>query len=362
MASAGTSNVKSPKTPRRVKTPDSRQVHFDGTQGKRAAASSSSAFDVNSNNEKITGFTSANSPSGGFNPKLEGFVPPKVPGFTAANTSGGTAAANDDEPSVSPQPSNFPQVGPPPGSAGGQLQWHTAANPTQSLSHQLPNASFIPGLSHQQPQQHYFPHPAQQHQVFPPPFITTTAPGVNTNTTFVHQNSSTTTPVTYIGIGPGSQQQQFPFNMSADYQNTSQPPTGLHFQPPVPDTTFGPIPHVYVPRFDGGLAGVQVGAPTPSFHFVSPPPPPPAHFAPTACTTVVLPKTFYLNGYTYYASGIFSLALLLFLFLLLFPCQVALDRVVKDFQIPMPWRTSNAPSFLVFAVLYSLSTPANTSL
>lgn len=70
---------------------------------------------------------------------------------------------------------------------------------------------------------------------------------------------------------------------------------GVHFQPPVPDTTFGPIPHVYVPRFDGGLIpGVQVGPPIVSF--VSTP------TYPAACTTVVLPKTFYLNGYTYYAS------------------------------------------------------------
>lgn len=40
--------------------------------------------------------------------------------------------------------------------------------------------------------------------------------------------------------------------MAADYQNTSNLNTGLSFQPQVPDTTYGPIPHTYVPRFDGG--------------------------------------------------------------------------------------------------------------
>lgn len=40
----------------------------------------------------------------------------------------------------------------------------------------------------------------------------------------------------------------------ADYQNVAPPAGGLHFQPPVPDTTYGPMQHVYVPRFDNGMA------------------------------------------------------------------------------------------------------------
>ncbi|EFQ33320.1 uncharacterized protein GLRG_08464 [Colletotrichum graminicola M1.001] len=39
----------------------------------------------------------------------------------------------------------------------------------------------------------------------------------------------------------------------ADYQNAAPPAGGLHFQPPVPDTTHGVIQHVYVPRFDNGI-------------------------------------------------------------------------------------------------------------
>ncbi len=78
----------------------------------------------------------------------------------------------------------------------------------------------------------------------------------------------------------------------AYYRNAAPPPCGVNFQPPVPDTTFGPMPHVYVPRFDGGYdAGVQVGHSPVQFFPAAP-----------ACTTVLVPKTFYVNGYTYYAS------------------------------------------------------------
>ncbi|WYZ40254.1 hypothetical protein EsH8_IV_000595 [Colletotrichum jinshuiense] len=45
------------------------------------------------------------------------------------------------------------------------------------------------------------------------------------------------------------------FNM-ADYQNVAPPAGGLHFQPPVPDTTYGPMQHVYVPRHDNGIPSV----------------------------------------------------------------------------------------------------------
>ncbi|KAJ3956142.1 hypothetical protein N0V92_007324 [Colletotrichum tropicale] len=38
----------------------------------------------------------------------------------------------------------------------------------------------------------------------------------------------------------------------ADYQNVAPPAGGLHFQPPVPDTSHGVMQHVYVPRFDNG--------------------------------------------------------------------------------------------------------------
>jgi hypothetical protein len=113
-----------------------------------------------------------------------------------------------------------------------------------------------------------------------------------------------------------------------DYQNAAPPVHGLHFQPPVPDTTFGPMQHVYVPRHDGGLAGLQVGAPA-SFNFVSAAPfaisPTPLTASSTSSyTTVVVPKTFYLNGYTYYAS-----LLCWFTFLFCLSCGLHLDQVVQ---------------------------------
>ncbi|KAI0128640.1 hypothetical protein BJ170DRAFT_682426 [Xylariales sp. AK1849] len=38
-----------------------------------------------------------------------------------------------------------------------------------------------------------------------------------------------------------------------EYANGAMPNTGQHFQPPVPDTTYGPMVHTYRPRTDGGI-------------------------------------------------------------------------------------------------------------
>ncbi|KAF4468615.1 hypothetical protein FALBO_4493 [Fusarium albosuccineum] len=239
MASAGSSEFKSPKAPRRPKTPDSRQVHFE-PQAKPSSFSSSAQ-----NNGKITGFTSANSPSGGLNVKINGITAPKTPPSIPT-----TASAEEEKPNT--QPTSFPALGV---ASNSQLQWHTSANPTQSLSYQVPSRFISPPA-----QQHGVFSFAQQPQFHPASFITASA--------------NNQTPITYIGIGP----QPPAANTMGDYQNAAPPPGGVHFQPPVPDTTFGPIPHVYVPRFDGGLAGVQVGLPP--VHFVSAPLPT------AACTTV----------------------------------------------------------------------------
>ncbi|KAH7002029.1 hypothetical protein EDB80DRAFT_867049 [Ilyonectria destructans] len=223
---AGTTEFKSPRTPRRFKTPEPRQVHFDPDD-----AVPSSYIDKHTTyGGKSSGFTTANSPSGGFCSKTSGIL-----------------KSGDSEP-ADPTPSSFPQVGPAPNS---HLHWHTAANPTQSISHQLPNT-----YNYATPQQ-------QQHQFL-------VAPQQFSHPAFTQQ----TAPVTYIGL-----HQQPGQATMGDYQNCAPPPMGVHFQPPVPDTTFGPIPHVYVPRFDGGLMpGVQVGLP--SIPFISAP------TYPAACTTV----------------------------------------------------------------------------
>ncbi|KAM0222343.1 hypothetical protein ACHAPA_002557 [Fusarium lateritium] len=254
MASAGASVFKSPKIPRRPKTPESRQVHFD-SQHKPYASSSSN------NNERITGFTSANSPSGGFCNNISGGPAPKTaPGTatTAATTAITSAPAPEEK--VDTQPTSFPALG------LGPLQWHTSANPTQSLSHQVP-ASFISP-------------PPQQPQIFPLPQFHP-ASFINTGPTNTAQS-----PITYIGIGPQTPAINHP-NIMGDYQNAAPPVQGVHFQPPVPDTTYGPMQHVYVPRFDGGLAGVQVGHPPLAFHYVSPAPfaIPSTPLITAACTT-----------------------------------------------------------------------------
>ncbi|KAI1844953.1 hypothetical protein JX266_008969 [Neoarthrinium moseri] len=57
----------------------------------------------------------------------------------------------------------------------------------------------------------------------------------------------------------------------ADYGNGTMPNTGQHFQPPVPDTTYGPMHHVYRPRYDNGVpfaapAAYPAGQVYPSYH------------------------------------------------------------------------------------------------
>ncbi|RSM06328.1 hypothetical protein CEP52_005737 [Fusarium oligoseptatum] len=218
-----TNDTKSPKAPPRrpPKTPEPRQVHFE-TPGILKG-------------QNITGYTTANSPSGGFNNAAAAstaatgsskVAPPKTPPVVTAS---------EDN-----QPTSFPALGV---AANSQLQWHTSANPTQSLRHQLPTG---PGgfISPPPQQAAYFSLPQQHHPQIHPASYINAPPGTHNN-------------VTYIGVGP-------PNNTMGDYQNAAPPVNGVHFQPPVPDTTFGPMQHVYVPRFDGGLAGVQVGLPAPA--------------------------------------------------------------------------------------------------
>ncbi|KAF4341415.1 hypothetical protein FBEOM_4663 [Fusarium beomiforme] len=228
MASAGASAFKSPKIPRRSKTPESRQVHF-GSQPKPTTCASVSTS--TGPKERIAGYASANSPSGGFSAGINGVTAPSTarPTTTTASATATTSAPQEE---ASNQPSSFPALGLGPNA---QPQWNISANPTQSLAHQVPTGFVSPT-----PQQQFI-----SPQFHPAPFI---HPG---------QNNITPSPITYIGIGPQSPAVNTA-NMG-DYQNAAPPVHGLHFQPPVPDTTFGPMQHVYVPRFDNGLTGVQVG-------------------------------------------------------------------------------------------------------
>ncbi|KAK7965094.1 hypothetical protein PG988_010098 [Apiospora saccharicola] len=58
----------------------------------------------------------------------------------------------------------------------------------------------------------------------------------------------------------------FNFGKMADYNTGHMPNTGQHFQPPVPDTTYGPIPHVYHPRSDAGQRVVTINPGMPGFN------------------------------------------------------------------------------------------------
>lgn len=189
--------------------------------------------------------------------------PPRHAHFDLPNPKAKPSTTNDINPEEkapkNTQPDSHPQVGQPPLpnlNRPPSGQWYTAVDPTRSVN--LPGAQ--PAYA-----QSYFSHPHPQ--------------GGHFQQTFVHG-------------GP----YQAP-NMG-DYQNCVPPPMGVNFQPPVPDTTFGPIPHVYVPRFDGVPVyggGVQVCSPSflsSSPYFVSAPPSPPT-------IAVVTPKTFYIGGYNY---------------------------------------------------------------
>ncbi|KAH8198108.1 hypothetical protein TruAng_007729 [Truncatella angustata] len=89
----------------------------------------------------------------------------------------------------------------------------------------------------------------------------------------------------------------------AGYGNGSMPNMGQHFQPPVPDTTYGPMVHTYRPRFD---AGVQV-APGGGSAFVAQQPTPctcpyPTTPAPAPCG-IPMPQVFSLQVQTGMATA-----------------------------------------------------------
>lgn len=270
MPEAGTES-KSPKTPHRLK-PGQCQSHQPSATTPRQVH-----FDTNGPSAKANGTTSSKA-----------------------------TPTPSDETDKNTQPETHPQVGPPPSSAPGTNTggpWFTSADPSRSVNLPGQPAIFTAGAPQQQ----------QQHA----PFLQ----GYSYFPQLLHQQAQATSqqsfvPVSYIG----GHSQPPPGASMGDYQNCVPPPTGINFQPPVPDTTFGPIPHVYVPRFDGGFPAV------PGTHVCHHPPRPPAaaslsyHVpfssvqfvaanAPAcpATMTVVTPKTFYINGFTYYASELLTL-------------------------------------------------------
>ncbi|XXH04702.1 hypothetical protein Hte_011124 [Hypoxylon texense] len=102
-----------------------------------------------------------------------------------------------------------------------------------------PYNGYNPASAHQQPQQHQIPGVANHHtpQVLPPGFAQ--IPQIPQVPQFFTQSLGHQTQPTMA------------------YNITSMPSQGQHFQPPVPDTTYGPIPHTYHPRFDSDNSGNQ---------------------------------------------------------------------------------------------------------
>lgn len=171
---------------------------------------------------------------------------------------------NQSEPpaGVDTQPTSFPAVGLPPETQQQQAQqtqqaqlgpgqWFIAANPTQSAQsvsravYQLPA-----GYPHAQP--------------LNPDLHYSAAP---VNIPLLHLYSHPQNTYLYYPI---QQHPSINVTMAADYQNATPLPTNpVNYQPPVPDTTHGPMNHVYIPRFDGGGPPQQAHAP-PGFQVCPP--------------------------------------------------------------------------------------------
>lgn len=264
MGETATSTDKSSKTPRHLKTPP-RQVRFEDSNGIQVTTAAEYAARVDAN-ANASSNTNAN-----------------------ANTNAGNNDKADTPATADSQPINFPALGFPPDAQqqqqkllpGPQLgpgQWFTSGNPGQSVSqtvHQPPAyahlaAPFTPG----------FPHPAAPVNISLPHLQPHPQPA-------------------YI-YHPLQQHQPTNVVMAADYQNAAPMPQCVNFQPPVPDNSLGPMNHVYIPRFDGGIAPQQAHGP-PGLHVRLPP----VQFIPTnppstLANVIIPPKAFYLNGYVYY--------------------------------------------------------------
>ncbi|ATY67412.1 hypothetical protein A9K55_000054 [Cordyceps militaris] len=300
-----------PRTPRKGKEPvpmPSKHVHFE-TNG------------------------SASSSGKTYPPPPQATSAPNSPGPSKAQPPSSGKAEQQAAPPVDNQPTSFPQVGAPPGSQFGPGQWYTSADPRMSLNqpqqyqqyqYQVPsNGGYwaqggVPLFANGAPAGTHFypaavpPHFAAFNNICHPVFHTlvyhhcyhhfplsppaSSYPSSPPKHHFNHRlprHRRTSALLAGTAAAPATD-----VNTMANYQNAGPPAFGANFQPPVPDTTFGPIPHVYVPRFDAAVAlppGPPVGPPF--LHFVHAPADPcPPSF------TVIMPPAFYTDGYHYYAS------------------------------------------------------------
>lgn len=113
------------------------------------------------------------------------------------------------------------------------------------------------------------------------------------------------------------------YSRNTDYQNGAPyHPQGLHFQPPVPDTTYGPMTHIYVPRHDGVAPHLVPGGPAQVCNpYSSAQWPVAAHIQMgTRPTTALVPvqHASFVPSYSFYASRLLLAAPVLILFCFVF--------------------------------------------
>ncbi|OAA58755.1 hypothetical protein ISF_06538 [Cordyceps fumosorosea ARSEF 2679] len=277
-------------------------------------------------------------------------APSKAQPTPASSSTSSKSQGQAAPPPVDNQPTSFPQVGSPPGQFG-PGQWYTSADPRMSLSQpqyqqypqypqQLPSnggfwqqAGGLPLFANGVPAAgaHFYPtavpphyaafnnicHPVfhalvhhHHHHHFHVPPVSSSAPPPPSfppspnllhyhHRVLHHQQRSSAALAAGTAAACSASASAVRDNIMANYQNAGPPACGVNFQPPVPDTTFGPIPHVYVPRFDAAYApapsGPPVGLPLLQIVHVPADPCPPSF-------TVIIPKTFYTDGFNYYAS------------------------------------------------------------
>ncbi|KAH8673680.1 hypothetical protein BX600DRAFT_433295 [Xylariales sp. PMI_506] len=157
---------------------------------------------------------------------------------------------------------------------GGAAFQHEANRSNIHGANNYPVNEFNP-INGQSPQFHHTAGSSRFPHCFPsgvcnPHNNTTTLPGAHftryVNPNFLPPTSTHRLPAALISLNPStSSPHHYYYSVSNynsimdDYGNGFMPNTGQHFQPPVPDTTYGPIPHVYNPRFDNGFQAVGNG-------------------------------------------------------------------------------------------------------
>ncbi|KAL2752777.1 hypothetical protein ACRALDRAFT_1072617 [Sodiomyces alcalophilus JCM 7366] len=222
-------------------------------------------------------------PSGGTR-QQEGAAPsrrePVTSGATPAAPSTKTAASGPSEPAPTPPTTAPDQAGAStqPAAPAVDNDANTTTGPAAAPSEEAQGGNnALSGFT-----THTSTDPSRSVNSYPypqPHFSTYLNPAIHNNTPqthiwspaapFAHSNlapaaQGNANPLFYHPVPPQvSQQKQRKEQVNmGDYQTPR--PDGLHFQPPVPDTTYGPMTHLYVPRFDNGGVAVYSQQPQPN--------------------------------------------------------------------------------------------------